>query len=85
MPADSTWEVIGISTDQWKLIAGALALGGNIRVGLEDNFYVDAAGKQMARSNGDLVAKAARMARDVGREPATADEAREILVIGKAS
>lgn len=84
VPPDSTWEVIGISTDQWMLIAGALALGGNIRVGLEDNFYIDAAGTQMAKSNGDLVAKAARMARDVGREPATVAEARELLSIGKA-
>jgi uncharacterized protein (DUF849 family) len=84
VPPDSTWEVIGISTDQWKLIAGALALGGNIRVGLEDNFYVDAGGTQMAKSNADLVEKAVRMSRDIGREPATADEARELLSIGKA-
>lgn len=77
IPPDSTWEVIGISHIQWRLIAASLALGGNIRVGLEDNFYV-APGK-MATSNGDLVAKAARMCRDVGREPATAAEAREIL------
>jgi 3-keto-5-aminohexanoate cleavage enzyme len=84
IPTDSTWEVIGISTDQWKLIAGALALGGNIRVGLEDNFYLDAAGTQMAKSNGDLVAKAARMARDIGREPATVEEAKALLSIGKA-
>ena len=84
VPPDSTWEVIGISTEQWKLIAAALAYGGNIRVGLEDNFYVDAHGKQMARSNGDLVEKAARMARDIGREPATVDEARELLSIGRA-
>jgi 3-keto-5-aminohexanoate cleavage enzyme len=77
IPPGSTWEVIGISHMQWRLIAASLALGGNIRVGLEDNFYV-APGK-MATSNGDLVAKAARMSRDVGREPATVDEARAIL------
>jgi uncharacterized protein (DUF849 family) len=77
VPNDSTWEVIGISHEQWRLVAGALALGGNVRVGLEDNFYL--APGQMAKSNGDLVAKAARMCRDVGREPATVDEARAIL------
>lgn len=77
IPPDSTWEVIGISHIQWRLIAGALALGGNIRVGLEDNFYLSPG--NMARSNGDLVAKGARMARDVGREPASIAEAREIL------
>ncbi|TMA21051.1 MAG: 3-keto-5-aminohexanoate cleavage protein, partial [Deltaproteobacteria bacterium] len=51
----------------------------NVRVGLEDNFYLDSAGTQMARSNGDLVAKAVRMARDAGREPATVQEARSML------
>jgi uncharacterized protein (DUF849 family) len=77
VPAGSTWEVIGISHIQWRLIAAALSLGGNIRVGLEDNFYVSPG--VMAKSNGDLVAKAARMSRDVGREPATVEEARQIL------
>ncbi len=77
-PGDA-WEIIGISKPQWRLVGAALALGGNVRVGLEDNFYLDAAGTQMAKSNGELVAKAARMARDVGREPMTVDEARETL------
>jgi len=73
---DDAWEVIGISKVQWHLLATALVLGGNIRVGLEDNFYLDAAGTQMAEGNGPLVEKAARMARDVGREPMTPQEAR---------
>jgi len=73
------WEVIGISKVQWKLVATALVLGGNIRVGLEDNFYLDAAGTQMAKGNGPLVEKAVRMARDMGREPMTPDEARSAL------
>jgi uncharacterized protein (DUF849 family) len=79
---DDTWEVIGISKVQWRLVAAALVLGGNIRVGLEDNFYLDAAGTQMAKGNGPLVEKAVRMARDVGREPMTPDEARAALGIG---
>ncbi len=82
-PPDSTWEVIGISHEQWKMVGAALALGGNVRVGLEDNFYLDSAGKEMAKSNGDLVAKAVRMARDMGREPATVDEARRMLSLDK--
>jgi uncharacterized protein (DUF849 family) len=73
------WEVIGISKGQWRLVATALVLGGNIRVGLEDNFYLDAAGTQMAKGNGPLVEKAVRMARDMGREPMTPDEARAAL------
>lgn len=82
LPPGSTWKVIGISREQWMLCAAALSLGGNVRVGLEDNFYLpDGA---MARSNGDLVAKAAQMARDVGREVATAEEARALLGLGPA-
>ncbi|HZR09004.1 MAG TPA: 3-keto-5-aminohexanoate cleavage protein [Myxococcales bacterium] len=84
-PPDSTWEVIGISHEQWRMLAAALSLGGNVRVGLEDNFYLDTQGKEMARSNGDLVAKAVRMARDIGREPATVAEARAILSLGAAA
>jgi 3-keto-5-aminohexanoate cleavage enzyme len=76
---DDTWEVIGISRVQWQLVAAALVYGGNIRVGLEDNFYLDAAGTRMAEGNGPLVEKAVRMARDVGREPMSPDEARQAL------
>ena len=71
------WAVIGISRDQWTLISAALALGGSIRVGLEDNFYLPDG--EMARSNGDLVAKAREMVVNAGRRPATVDEARALL------
>jgi 3-keto-5-aminohexanoate cleavage enzyme len=71
------WGVIGISRNQWTLIAAALALGGNARVGLEDNFYLP--GGEMARSNGDLVAKARAMAEDAGRRVATVAETRALL------
>jgi uncharacterized protein (DUF849 family) len=71
------WGVIGISRAQWTLLAAALALGGNVRVGLEDNFYLPDG--EMARSNGDLVARAARMAADAGRRLATVAEARSLL------
>jgi len=82
--AEDTWEVIGIGRAQWRLIGAALALGGNVRVGLEDNFYLDAAGTQMAKGNGPLVEKAVRMARDVGREPMSPDEARKALSLPQA-
>ncbi len=71
------WQVIGISRDQWKLIGAALALGGNVRAGLEDNFYLP--NGEMVRSNGELVAKARQMAEDMGRRAATVAEAREML------
>ena len=71
------WGVIGISRAQWGLLAAALSLGGNVRVGLEDNFYLPTG--EMARSNGELVARAARMALDSGRRLATVAEARAML------
>ena len=73
----SHWGVIGISRVQWTLVASALTLGGSIRVGLEDNFYLPDG--EMARSNGDLVAKARQMTIDAGRRPATVSEARDLL------
>src|SRR5205823_421873 len=79
VPAGSHWGVIGISRDQWLLVAAALTLGGSIRVGLEDNFYLP--NGEMARSNGDLIAKARQMTEDAGRRPATVDEARQLLGI----
>jgi 3-keto-5-aminohexanoate cleavage enzyme len=74
----SEWEVIGISKCQWRMLATALVLGGNVRVGLEDNFYLPD-DTTMAKSNGELVETAVRMVRDVGRKPATVEQAREIL------
>jgi 3-keto-5-aminohexanoate cleavage enzyme len=75
----SHWGVIGISRDQWMLVAAALTLGGSIRVGLEDNLYLP--NGEMARSNGELIAKARQMTEDIGRRPATVREARAMLAI----
>lgn len=74
---ENQWQVIGISRDQWKLLGAALALGGNVRAGVEDNLYLP--NGEMAESNGELIAKARQMAEDVGRRVATVDEARELL------
>ncbi|HEY3728435.1 MAG TPA: 3-keto-5-aminohexanoate cleavage protein [Solirubrobacteraceae bacterium] len=73
------WGVIGIGREQWMLVAAALTLGGSVRVGLEDNFYLPDG--NMARSNGDLIAKARQLTEDCGRRPATVDEARALLGI----
>ena len=73
----ANWQVIGVSRDQWKLLATSLVLGGNVRAGLEDNLYLP--NGEMARSNGELIAKARTMAEDIGRRAATVDEAREML------
>jgi 3-keto-5-aminohexanoate cleavage enzyme len=79
VPADSHWGVIGISRDQWMLVAAALTLGGSIRVGLEDNLYLPSG--EMARSNGELISKAREMTEEVGRRAATVSEARAMLAI----
>jgi 3-keto-5-aminohexanoate cleavage enzyme len=80
LPAGSHhWGVIGIGRDQWRMVAAALTLGGSVRVGLEDNFYLPDG--EMARSNGDLVARARRLTDDCGRRPATVQEARQLLGI----
>ena len=73
----NNWQVIGISRDQWRLIGAALALGGNVRAGLEDNLYLPSG--EMAKSNGELIAKARQMAEDIGRRAATVAEARQML------
>jgi 3-keto-5-aminohexanoate cleavage enzyme len=83
MPPGSEWEVIGISHGQWRMLAAALVMGGNIRCGLEDHLYLPSG--EMAKSNGELVEVAVRLTRDVGRRPATVEEARQILSLGPAA
>ncbi len=78
-PGRHHWGVIGIGREQWMLVAAALTLGGSVRVGLEDNFYLPSG--EMARSNGDLVAAARRLTEELGRRPASVDEARSLLGI----
>ena len=80
LPPRSHWQVIGVGLEQWSLAAAAISLGGNVRVGLEDNFYLEAG--RMAASNGELVEKAVRMCREQGREVASVAEARQQLGLG---
>jgi uncharacterized protein (DUF849 family) len=79
LPKGALWKTTPISHMTWKLTSLALGMGGNVRVGLEDNFYLPDG--KMVSSNGELVAQAARMARDVGREPASVEEAKAALGI----
>ena len=77
IPEGSRWKVIGISREQWPLAMAALSLGGDVRVGLEDNFYLP--NGEMARSNGDLVAAAVDMVKLSGRQVASRAEAISLL------
>jgi 3-keto-5-aminohexanoate cleavage enzyme len=77
IPAGSRWKVIGISREQWPLCMAALSLGGDIRVGLEDNFYLPDG--EMATSNGDLVDAAVHMVKLSGREVASLEDTKALL------
>jgi 3-keto-5-aminohexanoate cleavage enzyme len=81
IPPGSEWEVIGISHGHWRMMAAALALGGNVRTGLEDHLYLPSG--EMASSNGAMVEVLTRMVRDTGRTPATVEQARAILGLPK--
>jgi uncharacterized protein (DUF849 family) len=77
LPKGAVWKTTPISHATWPLTAMALGMGGNVRVGLEDNFYLPTG--QMVTSNGELVAAAVAMARSAGRTPATVEETKQIL------
>lgn len=77
IPAGSTWTATGIGRHAFTLAAPAIVMGGNVRVGFEDNLYLERG--VLAKSNGELVAKVVRLAKELGRGVATSAEAREIL------
>ena len=77
IPAGSTWTATGIGRHAFTLAAAAIVMGGNVRVGFEDNLYLERG--VLAKSNGELVAKVVRIAKELGREIATPEEARKIL------
>lgn len=77
IPAGSTWTATGIGRHAFTLAAAAIAMGGNVRVGFEDSIYIEKG--VLAKSNGEMVEKVVRIAKELGREVATSAEAREIL------
>lgn len=77
IPADATYTVAGVGRYEFPLAMAAIVDGGHVRVGLEDNVYISKG--VLAASNGELVAKVVRMAKELGREIATPAEARRIL------
>jgi 3-keto-5-aminohexanoate cleavage enzyme len=76
-PPEAHWGCLGISKMQYPLVTMGMILGGSVRVGLEDNIYVSKG--VLAKSNGEVVEKAVRIANELGREIATLDEARKLL------
>jgi 3-keto-5-aminohexanoate cleavage enzyme len=80
LPDGCTWSVAGIGRAQTAMALAAIAMGGHVRVGLEDNLYLE---KGRLARNEELVARVARIAREAGRAVAGPDEAREILGLQK--
>jgi 3-keto-5-aminohexanoate cleavage enzyme len=79
MPGDSIFNVTGIGRYQMEMNVASTIIGGNVRVGLEDNVYYKKG--ELAKSNAQLVERVVRLAREIGREVATPEEARKILGI----
>lgn len=77
IPADSTWTATGIGKEAWNIAAATIAMGGHVRVGFEDNVYIEKG--VLAKSNGEMVDKAVSIAKLLGRPIASPNEAREIL------
>ncbi|TCO78773.1 3-keto-5-aminohexanoate cleavage enzyme [Marinisporobacter balticus] len=77
IPVGSTWTVAGVGKSQFQMAAIAIAMGGHVRVGFEDNVYIEKG--VAAKSNGESVEKVVRIAKELGRQIATPTEAREIL------
>jgi len=83
IPAGCTWTVAGIGRRQTAMATLAVAMGGHVRVGFEDNIYYRRG--ELADSNARFVERVARIAREVGREPATVEQARHILHLPAAA
>jgi 3-keto-5-aminohexanoate cleavage enzyme len=81
LPEGAIWACGGLGQYQLPANVMAIAAGGHVRVGLEDNIHYDSS-KRDPTDNEQLVARVARIAREVGREPASAAEAREIIGLG---
>jgi 3-keto-5-aminohexanoate cleavage enzyme len=83
LPANVNWNLSVMDPPtQWRLHALAIANGGHVRVGWEDNPYLPTG--ELARSNADLVENVVRMAQTIGRPVASPDEARQITGLGSA-
>ena len=83
IPAGCTWTVAGIGRRQTAMATLAIAMGGHVRVGFEDNIYYRKG--ELADSNARFVERVVRIAREVGREPASIAEARAILRLPAAA
>lgn len=80
LPEGSTWCATGIGRSEFDMAAVAITMGGHVRVGFEDNVFVERG--KLAANNGELVVKVVKIAKLLGREIASPSEARKIMGLG---
>jgi uncharacterized protein (DUF849 family) len=80
LPEGSTWSAFGVGKHHLPILYTAIAMGGHVRVGIEDNVYYS---KGRLASNVEFVERAVRLIREFVKEPATPDDARQILGLKK--
>lgn len=85
IPANATWNGIGIGPNCFKVCAAAIGLGGHVRVGLEDNVLISNSSKEISKGSWDQVRRAVEFAEMVGRTPASPEETRSIFNLRAAS
>ncbi len=81
LPPDSTWSIFGVGRTQFPMVAMGVLLGGHVRIGFEDNLYMDKGVK--AESNAQLVERAVTIVKDLNKQVASVEETREILGLHK--
>jgi uncharacterized protein (DUF849 family) len=81
LPKNAVWASFGIGRNQFPMVAQAILLGGHVRVGLEDNLYLE---KGVYASNGTLTERAVKIIEILGSKVASPDEARDILKLRKS-
>ena len=80
LPEGSTWQVVAVGRQHVPTTVMAMAMGGNVRTGLEDTVYYKRG--EPVKSNAQLIERVVRLANEIGREPATVEEARAMLLTG---
>ena len=81
LPPGLHWAGFGIGRAAFPMLAQSYILGGNVRIGMEDTVYIEKG--KLTSGNAELVEKAVRILKELGGEPASADEARSILKLGQ--
>jgi 3-keto-5-aminohexanoate cleavage enzyme len=77
IPKGSTWQVVTVGKYNLRTTLIAMCMGANVRTGLEDTIYYQKG--ELVKNNAQLVKRMVRLAKEIGRKPATVDETKKIL------